>query len=292
MRKRPHFLLIFSALICLLVSTAQAKSPVWKVSKGEQFLFIGGTIHMLSKKDYPLPKGFELAFQLSEDLVFETDIDGVNSVSTQMKFLPVLMYQDERTLESTLKKSTYTQLTNYLKARNLPISMFNKFTPAGLNTSLVVMELQNMGISSEGGVESHFNQRAKAAQKDVAWLESIEQQVALFDRMNALDADMVVTQTLRDVAKLEQEWPRLLAAWRTGNLAEIMQLGLAEMLNETPELYQFMLAERNQNWLPKIKQQLATPEIEFVLVGALHLAGQDSVLKMLIEEGYQVKQLD
>lgn len=274
------------------VTTTHAKSPVWKVSKGDKFLFIGGTIHLLSKKDYPLPAGFDVAFQLSEELVFETDVSAANSLATQTKFLPVLMYQDDRTIESVLNKETFKLLTNYLEERKLPTSMFYKFTPAGLTTTLTVLELQKMGIDPASGVENHMNRRASDTQKDVAWLESIEEQIALFNRINQLDADMVVGQTIKDMDKLTNEWPKLLSAWQNGDLDSINQLGIADMLNNTPELYAFMLSDRNQNWVPQIKQKLDTPEIEFIMVGALHLAGKDSVLRSLEKEGYIVEQME
>lgn len=280
------------AAMLFSVTTTQAKSPVWKVSKGDKFLFIGGTIHLLSKKDYPLPAGFDVAFQLSEELVFETDVSAANSLATQTKFLPVLMYQDDRTIESVLSKETFELLSNYLEERKLPASMFYKFTPAGLTTTLTVLELQKMGIDPASGVENHMNRRASDAQKDVAWLESIEEQIALFNRINQLDADMVVRQTIKDMDQLTNEWPKLLSAWRNGDLESINQLGIADMLNNTPELYAFMLSDRNQNWVPQIKQKLDTPEIEFIMVGALHLAGKDSVLRSLEKEGYTVEQME
>jgi uncharacterized protein YbaP (TraB family) len=49
--------------------------------------------------------------------------------------------------------------------------------------------------------------------------------------------------------------------------------------------------QRNKNWLPQIQQMLATPEVELVLVGALHLAGESNVLQLLREQGYSITQL-
>ena len=37
---------------------------------------------------------------------------------------------------------------------------------------------------------------------------------------------------------------------------------------------------------------LTTPEVEFVLVGALHLVGEEGVLSKLEAKGYTVKHLD
>ena len=54
--------------------TVQAASPVWLIEKDDNLLFLSGTIHLLSQADYPLPKGFDSAYQYADILVFESDI--------------------------------------------------------------------------------------------------------------------------------------------------------------------------------------------------------------------------
>lgn len=289
MRTPKITILLLLSFSCQLVL---AKSPVWRVSNGEQLLFIGGTIHLLSEQDYPLPKAFDVAFAMSEELVFETDIESASSIATQTKFIPVMMYQDGRTIKSELKPETYQALQTFISERNLSPAMFERFTPAGLNLTLLVLELQKLGINTNSGVETHLNARAKEAQKAVQWLESIDEQISFIQRMNELDADLLISSTLRDTAKLKEEWPKLLKAWREGNVDGLESLAINKMLEESPELYDFILADRNRDWIPEIKEMLETPEIEFVLVGALHLAGKDSVLRLLAADGYQIEQLE
>jgi hypothetical protein len=60
------------------------------------------------------------------------------------------------------------------------------------------------------------------------------------------------------------------------------------MREQTPDIYEALLVERNKAWLMKIEAMLQTPELEYVLVGALHLAGPDSLLSMLRQRGYSV----
>ena len=61
MIKKPGLLLKkgLLALGALCVSiTATAESAVWKVSKGEDYLYLAGTVHVLRASDYPLPREF------------------------------------------------------------------------------------------------------------------------------------------------------------------------------------------------------------------------------------------
>ncbi len=62
-------------LPCLLLipAIAQGQSSVWKISKGAQTLYIGGTCHILRLDDYPLPAEFDLAYAAADKLVLEVD---------------------------------------------------------------------------------------------------------------------------------------------------------------------------------------------------------------------------
>ncbi len=269
-----------------------AKAPVWHVSKDDQTFYLGGTIHLLSESDYPLPEAFDIAFAGSELVVFETDIESANSLTTQAKFMSVLMLPAGKTLKDIVSDKTYAALVEFTDERNLPLTMFERFTPAGFNLTLVVLELQRLGISGNAGVETYFNGKAKTAKKPVQWLESIDEQVGFINRMNELDADTLIMSTIRDSNNLAKDWESLLGAWREGNVEALEKLAITKMLSETPAIYEFILAQRNRDWMDDIQMLAATPEIEFIMVGALHLAGEDSVIKMLEKEGFKVKQLD
>jgi uncharacterized protein YbaP (TraB family) len=63
------------------------------------------------------------------------------------------------------------------------------------------------------------------------------------------------------------------------------------MNKEFPELYQSLLVQRNNNWMPKIDQYLSDKQVEFIIVGSLHLHGAEGLLKKLKDKGYLLEQL-
>jgi len=282
-----------SALLVLaLVPTISfAKAPVWKVSKDDQYLYIGGTIHVLSKKDYPLPSAFDTAFDDSALVIFETDIAGLSSPANQAKLAGAMMSPDGTSLESSLSEETYAKLNAFLAERQMSIENFAQFTPGGISMVLSVIELQRIGIAT-AGVDEHFSARTQNADKQSAYLETIDDQVGFLRSFSTLDGDKIIESTLRDLGNINTEWKLLLDSWRRGDVRSLENLAINKMQEEFPKRYQFILADRNDQWVAKIKPMLDSEEVEFLLVGALHLAGDHSVLTQLSNAGYKVEQLD
>ena len=51
-----------------------------------------------------------------------------------------------------------------------------------------------------------------------------------------------------------------------------------------------MVADRNHAWMPKIEELLAGDRDAMVVVGSLHLVGEQGVVNLLREKGYAVEQ--
>ena len=88
-------------VIALLLwqSLAHADTSVWKVTKGEQSLFIGGTLHVLAPSDYPLPDSYSESYLQAQTLVFETDLSALSTPDLQLRMLSVLTYPKGKDLK-------------------------------------------------------------------------------------------------------------------------------------------------------------------------------------------------
>jgi len=285
-------------LSLLLVSTltfmaaAIAKAPVWKVSKGDDYLYLGGTIHVLSKNDYPLPQAFETAYNNVDDIVLESDIAALLAPEVQGRILNAMSYQDHRALSNVLDRDTYRQLDQLLKSRGIPIAVFDRFTPAGAMMALTQFELQKLGVVGGEGVDAHFGARAIRDKKESLFLESFEQQLGFIQSMNQLEPNSVIKSGIKDIETLETSWLEILGAWRSGDLDKLEKIGIDEMKREFPALYQTILVKRNDYWLDEIDAMMLSEDKEFILVGALHMAGPDGLITRLNAAGYTVSQLD
>ena len=279
----------FSLLLCLALPAA-ADSSVWVVSKAGRQLFIGGTIHLLSEADYPLPDEFSQAYARADRLVFETDIAATQTPAFQQQMLQSLMYTDGRTLRSVLSATTYAELEKYCQSRGMPMLMLDGMRPQLVTVTLSMLELQRLGITSPG-VDEYFYSQAQADHKPVQGLETAEQQLRFLAEMGQGREDELVLSSLREMEEMPALLEQMRRAWRSGDEQQFAQAAVDSMRTDYPAVYQSMLVARNNAWLPVIEQMLSTPEIEYVLVGAAHLVGRDGVLLQLRQRGYEVRHL-
>lgn len=277
-------------MLCVfLANTVQADAPVWKVSKGNFHIYIGGTIHVLDEQDYPLPAEFEQAYELAEKLVFEVDIAQVNTLEFQQMLLQKALYRDGSTLASHLQPATFNQLQEFMIQRGIPLENMLSFKVGMLLTILTVNELQRNGIQGIG-VDQYFNLKAREDKKPIAALETIEQQIDFLTSLGEGEEDQIVLQTIEELENFGEDFSTLKSAWRSGDMPALIEVGLQDFL-AFPRAYESMLVNRNRAWIPGIEAMLEDEQVEYVLLGVLHLVGNDSVLAMLKARGYHVEKL-
>lgn len=281
---------IFLLLAALVVAAPALSASVWKVSKGESTIFVGGTLHLLSEGDYPLPTPYEIAFDKASSVVLETDLDAVNSPAFSQQLLQQLSYSDGSTIQSHLSEDTYNALASHFASRGWPIESVSLLKPQLVSLTLTIGELQRLGLTLEG-VDSHYAQKAKDAGKTLAWLESPEQQLAFIVAMGEDDPDGLIQYTLEDIKTLPENLSLMKNYWFKGDLKGMTTDILDVFAKDYPEVYKSILVERNHNWLPHLISFFDSPEVEFVLVGALHLPGNDGVLALLEAQGYTVEKV-
>jgi len=278
-------------LVWLLVATpAQALSPVWMVEKNAARVYIGGTMHILTAEDYPLPNAFETAYGQSAQIVFETDIARMQEPAFQQYLLSEVSYHDGRNLRQIVSADTYAALTSFFTERGVPMADIDEFKPGMIATLMTFVELQRLGVDAIG-VDAHFNQRAASDRKALGHLETLEAQVAFIANMGAGQEDEMLSYNLADIDRLPELWQSMTQAWRRGDLTWLEQQIALPMQQDFPEVYQSLLVGRNDSWMPQLEAMFASAEVEFVLVGALHLAGKDGVLAKLRARGYRITQL-
>ena len=276
--------------LCLVLpSAALAGTSLWQVRDGDRMMYLGGTVHVLAAADYPLPEAFDRAYEQADRLVFETDMQAINSPAFQLQMMQRLTYNDGRSLKDELGARAYGALQAYSRKRNLPMAMLEQFRPAMVSLVIVMTELERLGINGTG-VDEHFYRRARNDGKAVSQLETPQAQLEFIAGMGRGQEDALILNSLRDAEQVAEMMAGMKAAWRSGDLAQLAKLGLEPMRRDYPGLYKELLVKRNQAWLGKLERILKNPDTELVLVGAMHLVGREGLLEQLRARGYKITQ--
>lgn len=280
-------LIIASLTIVCLSAFSSANSFVWKVQQVDKdnTLYLAGTIHLLAASDYPLPFVFDKAYEASDSLIFETDLGQQETQAFQQAMLATLFYRDGNTLDKVLGAKAWQAFVDWCEQNSLPAEQFLTMKPGLAAITVSLTELMKLGINQEG-VDSFYYKKGLADKKPFVGLETIEEQLGFLAGMGGEHPDKLILQTIEEVEQIPTLFPAVKAAWRSGDAKGLNDLMVKDMKRDYPEVYQSLLLDRNQVWLGKITEAIKTPEVEFILVGAAHLVGEEGLLALLKAQGY------
>ena len=171
----------------------------------------------------------------------------------------------------------------------LPLEQFARFKPWLLAVTVTTLELQRLGFSPAYGIDVHYFGRARADKKKIDFFESIDYQISLLGGMGAGDQKAFLGQTLKDLEIAGEMAGDMMDYWRKGQTDKLYKL-LFKSFEGYPEIEDRLLLRRNKDWAKKIETLLEEPDDVFIVVGAGHLIGPGSVVHLLKQSGYQVKQ--
>ena len=268
--------------------SAYAETSLWKVQKNSFTVYIGGTIHVLRNSDYPLPKEFYKAYEDSDIVVFETDLEKFNSPEIQQLLMKKVIYTDGLSLKKVLSSETYDFLKNYCDEVGIPVFSLNHLKPSIIVLTLLVLELKKMGIDQKG-VDLYFYQQATTDGKNKEALETVKEQIEFISSMGDGNENNFIVNSIKDLKKTSQIFSKIIDAWKKGNERQFYEAFIGPMKKDYPDLYRTLLVERNRDWLHKIGAYLKTPQKELVLIGVGHLGGEDGIIQGLKKRGYKIE---
>tara|TARA_B110000211_G_scaffold122404_1_gene141167 strand:- start:932 stop:1807 length:876 start_codon:yes stop_codon:yes gene_type:complete len=278
--------LIITALLLSCFSYAQ--TSIWQVSNDKNTVYLGGTFHMLKPSDSPLPQEFEHIYKKVNWLVFETDISKLDSTEFETKFMKTMSLPSGQILADQLSPQAYSGLIHYAAKNGIDTGHWQRFKPQMVCLMISLQELNKLGLTAQG-VEQYLGDKALLEGKKITELETIDEQIHYVATMGQGNETALIMQTLEDLKTLPNDLDTMSTAWRTGDVQSLFNTGIQPMMENYPEVYRSLLVERNNNWLPRIEQLIKQPDEKFILVGALHLIGEDGLLQQLAQRGYQVQ---
>ncbi len=152
------------------------------------------------------------------------------------------------------------------------------------------IELEFQGMSGEG-VDQFYTDIAMRDQKPRGQLETPEEQIRFIAAMGNGNENDFIEYALKDMYQMREDMLAIKRAWRVGDRQGLQDVALIPFREGSPDVFDTLIVERNNNWLPQIEQMFSSAEDELVLVGVLHLVGREGLLQQLEKKGYSVEQM-
>lgn len=283
------------ALLWLLPSLALADSaghPVtmWMAEGAANRVYLLGSVHLLRAQDHPLPQVIDDVYDDAETLYMELDMDDLDPLLMQATINRLGMLDEGTSLQDVMGVELYAEAKARAAELDLPLEMLERTEPWLAAITVEQLALSRIGFNPSYGVEMHLLRKATSDGKEILGFESVEQQLAYLDGLS-LDAQRdLLMQTLAESAAIQDLMDDLILAWRSGDI-DYLERTLLEDVSGYPELYDTIVASRNRLWVDTIDALLEQREDYLVVVGALHLVGEDGVPQLLEQRGVRITQM-
>jgi uncharacterized protein YbaP (TraB family) len=258
---------------------------LWQVADKDTTIYLFGTVHALPQRTNWFDGRIERAFNASEELV--TEIDMANAAASAGALQAASQLPADQSLRALMTPENRQQYEAALVGLGLPVEALDRYEPWFAAVTLSLMPLLRSGYDPQSGVELSLGGRA--GEKKRAALETIEEQVALFDGLPQEAQLEYLDETVEKIPEATTTLDAMVAEWLEGDAVELANMLNAEMTD--PVLYDRLLTARNANWAGWIENRLEQPGTVFVAVGAGHLAGKGSVQDQLKQRGLRVKRI-
>ena len=257
---------------------------LWEV-KGDDIKdsYLYGTFHLLPQKDFELKEKVSKAFDASEQVVMELDMDDPNM---QTELMQNILMKDGSSLDVILGDEKYQLLSQFMMDRlNMSLDQFKTVKPFFIASLLLPTFIEGTPAS----YELVFVQRAKSQEKEILGFETPTYQAQVFDNIPYEDQAEDLLEIVYKTEEMKALFNEMISFYKNEQVNELYSKLIEYMNGEDEEKY--LLSERNKNWIPKIGEY-AKNTSTFFAVGAGHLSGDNGVISLLMKAGYEVKPVD
>lgn len=253
--------------------------------------YIFGTHHLASLALLDSLPGVMNIIDNVDNVVGEIDMIANNQMQLAMKLQSYMMAPADSTLKDVLGDRYAVASTSFQEATGMPLDMFNAMRPMVANTLVTLMALQKDNAAMQVGenIDTQLQSIGSERGKHIVGLEQPEEQAALLYNYLPVrvQADMLM-ESLKNPDKILASTKRLNEAYLAGNIEELYSMTIEE--EEDGDFMNELLTKRNQRWLEELPEIMkGSPSL--IVVGALHLAGPQGLVKRLREMGYTVDSL-
>jgi len=286
LRAQKCLLLIAALLLAPLSFAAPAaytQGLLWKIERtGQAPSYVFGTIHSEDSRVTTLPQPVQTVFNATSQYVMEVVLDA----NAMQAMVGAMMFNDGRTLQQIVGPAAYQKSVAAMAGYGMPEQALQIMKPWALAVTLS-MPKPKTGMA----LDLVLMQQATEQGKQTAGLESIEEQIGVFNQLTQREQAIMLEDTLKHLPEMEQLFAEMHTIYLARDLARLVRLSnemLAKGNRELGKKVMYQLVDvRNRRMVTRMEAHLKQGNA-FIAIGALHLPGEMGVLKLLAQKGYRV----
>jgi len=279
-------------LLAIIVGSGQPlpAQVIWELEDSRARVVLLGSMHLLRDHDWPLPEAVMLAYAAADEIIMELDPAATDISELQALIFELGLAPPGQSLPALLGERAWNELAAISQELGLDPALLVPWQPWYAAMLLTRQMLDAQGFRAELGIESWIGTAAVRDGKTVSGLETMAGQLSALASLPLETQRRFLSSAIEDSRQAAELSTRLVNAWRSADLEVLVDEMLAGM-QEEPQLYEQLIVARNRDFARQISALADTDGSYLVVIGALHLVGEDSVPAMLRQKGFAISLL-
>jgi uncharacterized protein YbaP (TraB family) len=259
------------------------KGLLWRVERADiRPSYLYGTMHVSDPRVTRLAPVALRAFDQANPVVLEITMDH----TTMAAVMRGMFFSNGQTLKSVVGEVLYARVLEAVSSRGMPEAMIVNMKPWAV-MALLLPEGEGEGEA----LDAILYARALKQGKRVVGLETVAEQLAIFDAMSLPVQVQMVESAVATQAEMEAMFAEMMKIYLDGDLQGLQEFSDSVTAEDYPLLQQafnkLAINDRNLRMVGRLQSHLDAGNA-FVAVGALHLPGEKGILNLLVQQGFDV----
>lgn len=277
-----------------------SKGLMWEMNHNGNRVYFLGSIHLATSYIYPYNGLIMARFNEADKLFVEANILDPNITNIT---LDSLYYKDGTMLKDVIGDELYKDIKTYMDSLGVSEEVYKHLKPWA-----VTLQIQNLNFMSDAteqlspiyGIDMYFILNAMKQGKEIVELEGAKYQYDVFDSMEVEKQKEILKDMLNSLGKEKvteenkglEEVLKMLEYWKSGDES------LKELVTVSQEssdgFMDILLGDRDKKMAEKIDKLVneSTDKTYFIVVGAAHYLGDNTILDILKDKGYEIRSLN
>lgn len=286
--------LVLLVLLCAASLPARAGGGpfghglLWEVTRpGLRPNYVFGTMHVADPRVLAVPPAVDKAFAAARTFVLELYPDA----AVAQRFAEASQLEGSARLSGQLPAAHFEQLAQDLAARGLSRDVVDRLKP----WAALLVSTEARGSTGES-LDLALYVRARFANMRIEELDTVEEQIAVFDSLPQPTQIALLLRALERKDELPRDFEDSIQAYLAGDLAGLEAIAWrnGHSTRGTPSHYaefeKKVIHDRSVIMAYRLEPHLRRGAT-FAAIGAMHLYGDRSVLRLLRDSGWKIRRV-